>query len=344
MLIRDPSRRSALRTIAITSLTAAAIPALRQARAQPEGLPPNPPNSPDPRDPAPNIHTTPNPISLAQWSLHKPLFAKEIDHLDFAREARELGFDAIEYVNTFFKDKANDPAYLNQMNTRATDQGVKQLLIMCDGEGRLGDPDNNARARTVENHGKWLDAAAKLQCHAIRVNAASEGTPEEQQRLAADGLRALCERADPLNLSVLVENHGGLSSNAQWLAAVIRRVDHPRIGTLPDFGNFCTDWSRSDDPAAWYDRYKGVDELMPHARAVSAKSHNFDRQGNETNTDYHRMLAIVAKHQYTGWIGVEWEGDSLPPREGILKTKALIQRIQSPTPDKAPDPQPQPQP
>lgn len=266
-------------------------------------------------------------ISLAQWSLHKLLFADEIDNLDFAKEARAMGFDAIEYVNAFFKDKATDADYLAGMNRRAKDAGVEQLLIMCDGEGNLGDPDDARRAGAVENHRKWLDAAKALGCHSIRVNAASAGSWEEQQKLAADGLRALCEVAEGFDLSVLVENHGGLSSNGRWLAGVMKLVDHPRVGTLPDFGNFCTDWSRADDPETWYDRYTGVAELMPFARAVSAKSHEFNEAGDEVRTDYLKMMRIVKDAGYRGWVGVEYEGDALPPREGTLATKRLLERV-----------------
>ncbi len=266
-------------------------------------------------------------VSLAQWSLHKLFFANELDNLDFAKDSRAMGFEAIEYVNAFFKDKAKDTAYLAEMNKRADGEGVKQLLIMCDGEGNLGDPDNARRAQAVENHRKWLEAAKTLGCHCIRVNAASSGTYEEQQRLAADGLRALCELADPYDLSVLVENHGGLSSNGAWLAGVMEKTAHPRVGTLPDFGNFCMDWSRSSEPDAWYDRYKGTTELMPWARAVSAKSHEFDDQGNEVRTDYTRMLRIVKDAGYRGWIGVEYEGSQLDSRAGSVATKKLLERI-----------------
>ncbi len=266
-------------------------------------------------------------ISLAQWSLHKPLYAGEISTTDFAREARDMGFDAIEYVNSFFKDKADDQMYLKELNTRATDLGVKQLLIMCDGEGALGDADTTARTKAVQNHHKWVRAAKELGCHSIRVNAASSGSYEEQQNLAADGLRQLTEFAQPLGIQVIVENHGGFSSNGQWLAGVMKKVDLPMCGTLPDFGNFCMDWSKSDDPMSWYDRYQGVEELMPFAKAVSAKSHAFDKAGHETGTDYHKMLKVVVDAGYRGWVGVEYEGSELPPREGILKTKKLLERV-----------------
>ncbi len=267
-------------------------------------------------------------ISLAEWSLHRAIFAGELDHLDFAKVTRErYALDAVEYVNAFFKDKARDDAYLTEMNKRAADHGVRSLLIMVDGEGAIGHPDEAERIRTVENHRKWLHAAATLGCHSIRVNAQREGPFDEQQRLAADGLAKLVALADPMGLNVIVENHGGNSSNGQWLAAVMKLVDHPRCGTLPDFGNFCFDWSRADDPEAWYDRYKGVSEMMPFAKAVSAKSREFDAEGNEAQTDFRRMMKIVLDAGYRGYVGIEWEGGSPSEHEGILLTKKLLEKV-----------------
>jgi len=266
-------------------------------------------------------------ISLAQWSLNIPLFANVITTYDFAKEARAMGFDAIEYVNRFFSDKAGDESYLRGLNTRAADHGVTQLLIMCDGEGALGDADPKKRTVVVENHHKWVRAAKTLGCHSIRVNASSSGTYEEQQKLATDGLRRLTQYAEPFGINVIVENHGGYSSNGVWLSGVMKQVDHPMCGTLPDFGNFCLDWSRSSEPDAWYDRYKGIGEMMPFAKAVSAKSHEFDEQGNETKTDYRKMLKIVMDSGYRGWIGVEYEGSKHSPRDGIKLTKALLEKV-----------------
>ena len=270
---------------------------------------------------APRFQTAPPPfrISLAQWSLHRELGAKTLDHLDFAAVAkRDFGIEAIEYVNSFFKDKAGDAAYLAEMNRRASGEGVYQHLIMCDGEGRIGDPDPAARRQAVENHRKWLDAAKALGCLTIRVNAASEGSFEEQQKLAADGLRQLVDLAAPLNLNVVVENHGGLSSNGQWLVGVMKLVNHPRCGTLPDFGNFYE-----------YDRYVGVADMMPFAKAVSAKSHDFDAEGNETTKDYRRLMKIVADAGYRSWVGIEYEGTRLPEREGIRRTLQLLERLRA---------------
>jgi L-ribulose-5-phosphate 3-epimerase len=256
-------------------------------------------------------------ISLAQWSLHRALGSGQLDHLDFPRVAREeFDLDAVEYVNTFFKTRAKDAAYLEQMNRRARDHGVYQHLIMIDAEGRLGDPDPALRQRAIDNHRAWVDAAAVLGCRTIRVNAESEGSYEEQERLAADGLRRLAEYGDTREINVIVENHGGLSSNGAWLAAVMKRVNHPRCGTLPDFGNF-----------EGYDKYKGVYELMPWAKGVSAKTFDFDDKGEETTLDYRRLMKTVLDAGFRGWIGIEYEGNRLPEREGIAKTKALLEKM-----------------
>jgi L-ribulose-5-phosphate 3-epimerase len=263
-------------------------------------------------------------ISLAQWSLHRTLRSGELDHLDFARVARdEYGIEAVEYVNTFFMDRAQDSAYLAEMNRRAAGHDVYQHLIMCDREGRLGDPDPALRTRAVENHYKWVDAAQRLGCAMIRVNAASEGSWEDQAALAADGLRRLTEYGAAAGLDVVVENHGGLSSNARWLVEVMRRVDHPRCGTLPDFGNFRIAAGEE------YDRYLGTAELMPWAKAVSAKSHDFDENGEESRMDYRRLMKIVTDAGYSGWVGIEYEGSRLSEREGIAATLRLLETIRT---------------
>jgi len=267
-------------------------------------------------------------ISLAQWSLHRALGSGKMTNLDFPSIAiKRFGIDAVEYVNAFFKDKARDHTYLKELKARCDDLGVTSLLIMCDGEGALGDANEKKRTKAIENHRKWIEAAKFLGCHSIRVNAQSSGSYKEQQARAADGLRRLCEIGGDHDINIIVENHGGLSSNGTWLSETIRRVDHPRIGTLPDFGNFCLDWSRQDDPAAWYDRYKGVEELMPFARAVSAKSYDFDARGNETGIDYRRMMKIVLDAGYHGRVGIEYEGSKLSEDKGIAATKRLLERI-----------------
>jgi len=262
-------------------------------------------------------------ISLAEWSLHRMLNEKKLDNLDFPAFAkREFGIEAVEYVNRFFKD-AKDNAYLKDLKKRAADHGVTNVLIMIDDEGSLGDPDNEKRKQAIENHYKWVEAAKFLDCHSIRVNARSEGPYDEQMKLAADGLRRLSEFGDKHDINVIVENHGGLSSNGEWLAGVMKKVDNKRCGTLPDFGNFQT------APGEWYDRYKGVKELMPFAKGVSAKSHEFDADGNEVRTDYVKMVKIVLDAGYHGYIGIEWEGDKPSEVEGTKLTKRLLERVRA---------------
>lgn len=256
-------------------------------------------------------------ISLAEWSLHKQLFAKEIDNLDFAETARKVfGIEAIEYVNSFFKDRTVTSSYLKELNQRAADNGVKQLLIMVDGEGHLGDPDQAKRYAAVDNHKKWIEAAAALGCHSIRVNAHSEGDFDDQIMLCADGAQRLTEFAGKFDVNVIVENHGGYSSNGRWMVGLMERVGVDRFGTLPDFGNFYD-----------YDRYQGVREMMPYAKAVSAKSRVFDEAGNETETDYFAMMRIVLEAGYQGYVGIEYEGSALPENEGIAATQKLLERV-----------------
>ena len=256
-------------------------------------------------------------ISLGEYSLHRALDAKKLDHLDFARVAKETyGINAIEYWSTPFGGKVTQADYLAELNKRAKDLGVRQLLILIDNEGDLGDPDNQKRAQAVDNHKKWLEGAKTLGCHSIRVNARSEGSYDEQLKLAVDGLHRLTELGATYGLNVIVENHGGLSSNGKWLSAVMKQVNLPNCGTLPDFGNFGD-----------YDRYLGTQEMMPYAKAVSAKSREFDDAGNEVQTDYHKILKIVVDAGYHEYLGIEYEGTKHTEPEGILLTKRLLERV-----------------
>ena len=270
-----------------------------------------------------SMSTSPWPISLAQWSLHRTLRSGDLAAEDFPTFTRDR-FDirGVEYVNTFFKDRSTDDAWLAALRKRCDDSDVASVLIMVDGEGALGAAAEPERASAVDNHRRWLHAAAELGCHGIRVNVPSEGTPEEQRDRCAAGLSALLEHASEMKLNIMLENHGGLSSNGAWLASLIEKVNHPLLGSLPDFGNFVLDW----DTKEMYDRYRGIDELLPHAKALSAKSHDFDDEGNETHTDYGRMFGLVRKHGYTGWVGVEYEGSACSEAEGIAKTRDLLIR------------------
>lgn len=277
-------------------------------------------------------------ISLAEWSLHRALFSKQLDHLDFPLYAKQkFGIDAVEYVNQFFMDRAKDSAYLAELKKRCDDHGITSVLIMCDLEGDLGDVDKASRQAAVENHYKWVEAAEFLGCHAIRVNAAGQGDPEDTGRYVVESLTELATFASNYGISVVVENHGGYSSNGAWLSGVMKEVGLPNCGTLPDVGNFCIKQRVPREPTVEaylttecleeYDRYQGLTELMPFAKGVSAKTYDFDEQDNETSIDYRRVLREVSDAAFSGYIGIEYEGHRLPADEGIIKTKSLLERI-----------------
>ena len=254
-------------------------------------------------------------ISLAQWTINRDIRSGKVDNLDFAKVASDHGIKAIEYVNQFFMDKAKDKAYLGEMKKRAADLGVKSLLIMCDREGNLGETDKARRGKAVDNHRKWLDAAEFLGCHSIRVNARSFGTWEEQVKLAADGLAKLTDLGAKQSLNVIVENHGGLSSNADWLAEVIAKVDHPRCGTLPDTGNFRI------KPGESYDSYRGVKKLLPWAKGLSVKDMAWDDKGNSMPLDYVRMFKLVLAEGFSGYCGIEFGGFA-----GLNQSRETLQK------------------
>lgn len=273
-------------------------------------------------------------ISLAQWSLHRALRAGDLDPMDFpAITAKEFGINAVEYVNQFYKGKAQDTKYMGELKTRCEDNGVKSLLIMVDGEGALGEPDEAKRIKVVENHHKWVEAAHFLGCHSIRVNAGGPGSREELAANVVDGLGRLSDFAAQAGINVTVENHGGLSSDGAWLAGVMAQVNKPNCGTLPDFGNFCIKRGpRKEDGSREcleeYDRYQGMKDLMPYAKAVSAKSHDFDAEGNEIHTDFYKVMDIVLSHGYNGYVGIEYEGRVDDEYTGIRKTRDLLLKIQ----------------
>ena len=267
-------------------------------------------------------------ISLAQWSLNPLLFSGEMDNLDFARDAKKHGIHAIEYVNQFFKDKAEDKAYIKEMKNRADGEGVTSVLIMCDGEGKIGAPDKAERLEAVDNHKKWVTAAKMLGCHMIRINGFSmagwgqKGDYDEEMKLVADGLRRLCEFADDYDMNITIENHGGNSSNAKWLSGVMKLADHPRAGTLPDFGNFQIIKGES------YDSYRGVEELMPYATGVSVKPRVWDDNTNQSDLDYDRMMRIVLDAGYRGYCGIEY-GPKGNEWAGIMEVKKKLEEVRT---------------
>lgn len=291
-------------------------------------------------------------ISLAQWSLHNSFFGDilksgdfaafgkalmtdpdsilqgELNPIDFPAIAKkEYGVDAVEFVNTFYFNKAKNMDYLKDLKGRCDGEGVQPVLIMCDALGDLGDLDDAKRKAAVENHYQWVEAAKFLGCHAIRVNAAGTGTADEVRAAAVNGLGMLTEFGKANGINIIVENHGGYSSNGAWLASVMQQVNSPFCGTLPDFGNFCITRGENYTCTEEYDRYKGTAELMPFAKGVSAKTHDFDADGNETSTDFRKMLKIVKDAGYTGYIDIEYEGRTLSEPDGIRATKALLEKV-----------------
>lgn len=271
-------------------------------------------------------------ISLAEWSINRPLFSGKIDHLDFPILSKKHGIDAIEYVNQFFKDKAEDKAYLREMKFRADNEGVRSVLIMCDGEGQLGAKSEKERNETVDNHKKWVTAAKYLGCHCIRVNGYStvkwskdQNAFEESQKYVADGLHKLCEFADAYDMDVVIENHGGFSSNGAWLAGTIKKADHKRAGTLPDFGNFRISRDKDGNNVS-YDTYEGVEELMPFARGVSVKTTAWDHDGNQSALDYEKITRVVLDTEYRGYFGIE-HGEKDREWESIVEVKEELMKV-----------------
>ena len=271
-------------------------------------------------------------LSLAQWSLHRTFQSGELNAADFARIAKsEFGLDAVEYVNGFYREKGTDQAFWQEMLQKSQDHGVKNLLIMVDEEGDLGNPKDTESQKAVENHFKWVDAAKILGCHSIRVNAFGEGTKDEVRKAMVQSLGKLCAYAAESDIHVLIENHGLYSSDPFWIKSIIEELKAPNLGTLPDFGNWCLSakWgsTQADDCTEVFDRYEGVRTLLPFAKGVSAKSYSFDERGEQPKIDYKKMLGIVKESGFEGYIDIEYEGMQQTEPEGIRLTKQLIERI-----------------
>jgi sugar phosphate isomerase/epimerase len=261
-------------------------------------------------------------ISLAEWSFHKALFAGKMTNLEFPMRAKkEFGINIIEYVSPFFNKKEANASYLNELLTITKNEGIQNHLIMVDGEGELGDLDAGKRTKAIENHYKWVDAAKILGCLTVRVNAAGNGSAQDVKTAVVDGLGRLTDYAKKSKINIIVENHGGYSSDGKWLSDVMKQVNDPYCGTLPDFGNF----KISEDKQ--YDMYQGVKDLMPFAKGISAKTFKFDENGNEPDIDYTKMFKIIHDAKFNGIVGIEWEGDSFSEEEGIKKTKALLLKV-----------------
>jgi sugar phosphate isomerase/epimerase len=276
-------------------------------------------------------------ISLAEWSLHRALQEGKIDHLDFPRIARnDFGIDTVEYVNGFFGGKAKnfkeagkDADYLGELLKRSKDAGVTNHLIMVDEEGFLALPSDKERLQAVDNHKKWIEAAKFLGCKTVRVNLHADGETAAKKTASIDSLSRLGEFARPMDINVVVENHGSDSSNGQWLVEVMKGVNKPNVGLLPDFGNFCMShpWGSTQEGCERpYDRYKGVQEMLSFAKGVSAKTYDFDSNGEQPLMDYKKLLGIVKASGFKGYIGVEFEGNTQSEESGIKNTVALIKK------------------
>lgn len=271
-------------------------------------------------------------ISLAQWSLNRAFFKGELNPIDFPDIAKNsYDLNAVEYVNAFYKEYAKNEKFWNQLNSSANAAGVRNLLIMVDDEGELGNPDNNERTLAIENHYRWINAAKLLGCHSIRVNAFGQGDKITLKNSLIDGLGRLSDYGAKENINVLIENHGLHTSDGKFMTSIIKQVGNKHLGTLPDFGNWCLNakWgsTQNNKCTEMYDPYQGVADFLPYAKGVSAKSYNFDTNGNETFLDYRRLLKTVKDSGFDGYIGIEYEGEKLSEPEGIKATKALIEKV-----------------
>jgi sugar phosphate isomerase/epimerase len=276
-------------------------------------------------------------ISLAEWSLHRTIRAGKIDHLDFPSVAKkDYNISAVEYVNGLFggtkmdfKEAGKNSTYLNELLKRSKDAGVFNHLLMVDDEGSLAIPDEKERLQAVDDHKKWIEAAKLLGCLTVRVNLHGDGSPDAKKTASIDSLSRLGDFAKSMNLNIVVENHGHESSNGVWIADVMKQVNRTNVGTLPDFGYFCLseDWGTTQGECKdYYDRYKGVKEMIPFAKGVSAKTYDFDSNGEQPKMDYKRLIEIVKGSGFKGYIGVEFEGDTQSEEEGIRKTKLLLEK------------------
>ena len=276
-------------------------------------------------------------ISLAEWSLHRALKSGKLDHLDFPLKARrDFDIGVVEYVNGFFggskmnfKEAGKNTSYLNELLKRSKDAGVINHLVMVDEEGPLALPADKERLQAVDDHKKWIEAARLLGCKTVRVNLHGEGTTDAKKTASIDSLSRLGEFAAPMNINVVVENHGSDSSKGFWLADIMKQVNRSNVGTLPDFGNFCIShpWGTTQNGCEnAYDRYTGIAELLPFAKAVSAKSYDFDSNGEQPMINYKKMIDMVKASGFSGYIGIEFEGNTQPEEEGIRKTKLLLEK------------------
>lgn len=270
-------------------------------------------------------------ISLAQWSLNKSIKTGKLPILDFAKKARSFGIEGIEFVSGLYTrdtdilERISMNSLAKELIKRSDDYGIDNVLFMIDNQGDLASSNKNERLQAIDNHKKWIDLSAEIGCKTMRVNLNGEKDLNKWTKNSVKSLTALNKYNE--NINVVVENHGGLSSSGKYLSNVMSKVKLENCGTLPDFGNFCMNGSPWGNCTQMYDRYLGTEELMPYAHAVSAKSYDFDDEGNETSIDYKRMMDIVKKSGYQGYVGIEYEGNRLGEDDGIIATKKLLQKF-----------------
>ncbi|MBN9662811.1 MAG: sugar phosphate isomerase/epimerase [Acidobacteria bacterium] len=258
-------------------------------------------------------------VSLAEWSIHKAIQQGKLTNLDFPRIAKENNCEGLEFVNTLWGSPT--AGYIARLKRRMSDTGTKPVLIMVDDEGMMGHSDKAQRMKAVKNHHKWVDAAAEVGCHSIRTNMYPEKQPTTPAEIeaflgyCAESFSALCGYARTANINIIIENHGGISSNPDVVLSLMKKVSQPNFGTLPDFGNFPKE----------IDRYDAVTKLMTYAKGASFKCHFDGPNGTEELYDIPKMLKIVEASKYSGYIGIEFEGSKLDELEGIkLGRKALL--------------------
>ncbi len=244
-------------------------------------------------------------ISLAQWALVDEVKSGKWKTLDFAKIARnDFGLNGIEFVNTLFE--VTTEGYLKKLRKNADDNGVTMVLIMVDDEGDGCGATKEERNQFAINHRKWIDAAAYLGCKSIRTNCRGPENADKAEALkwAAESYNMLLEYAVPAKISVLIENHGGVSNDADWMVSLMKEVDNLYFGTYPD-------WRR---PADNFDNVDYLKKMLPFAGGMSYRN-----QPTEELTA--KMIKLAKDSGYRGWYGIESSG-----REEIKKGIELLKK------------------
>ena len=255
-------------------------------------------------------------IGIQEYTFNRWLKSGKLNHLDYpALVKKELGISYVEYWNRPFDGKHTDPAYVGELAKCTRNEGIQNVLILVDEKHELDHADKLERDKSIDLHKAWIDCAEQLGCLAIRVNCRMGGDPKDNLNRAVDGVGRLCEYAKDTSVKVVIEPHGRNSQDPDWLVSVMNALNHSHAGLLPDFNNF-----------GKYDRYDAVKKTLPFAPAVCAKALKFDKEGNESNTDFERMLKIVHDSEYSGVISIEFEGHDIDPITGSRMTKELILR------------------